>query len=479
MPDMSLRMQRRLLAVPLIVLAAGCAGTADREPLSPEVPVPVPGQWTAQDQVLPGEPEGWLADFDSPALATLVRQALEANFELGAAAARVTAARARADIAGAARLPTVDLELSAQRRKTLFQGAGGDAQIIRNTFGLDAGVSWEADLWGRLANETRAALAEADAALADYRAAQLSLAAEVARGWFAAVEAQQQLELAQRVVSAFRDSQEVIAARYRLGISEALDLRLARENTASAEATMALRQRERDSAIRGLQILLGRYPSAAMDIPSELPVLEHDVPAGLPSELLERRPDLIAARQRLLASSDRLRAANKNRLPSFRLTASGGRATDEFEELIDFDSLVWSLFASLVQPIYEGGRLKAERVLAGADNEEAWSSYAQTVLGAFREIETALAAELYLAEQERWLRDAAEEALQAAFLALDRYRQGLTDIITLLESQRRAVNTQSARLQVSRLRLENRVNLYLALGGPFETTRASASLESP
>jgi multidrug efflux system outer membrane protein len=468
-----------LIGATLAFAAGGCAGTAKRQPLSPEVPVAIPDEWTGRESSLPGEPQGWLEDFDSPELTALVRDALENNFELGAAAARVTAARARAGIAGAARLPTFDLELSGERRKSLFQGASGDAEITRNTFALSHAVSWEADLWGRLANETRAALAEADASLADYRAAQLSLAAEVARGWFTAVEAQQQLELAQTVVKYFRESEEVIEARYRLGISESLDLRLARENTSSAEATLALRQRERDRAMRSLQVLLGDYPAGGMQLPSELPGLGREVPAGLPSELLERRPDLISARKRLLASSERLRGANKNRLPSFRLTASGGRATDVFEDLLNFDSLVWSLFASFVIPVYEGGQLKAERVLAGADNAEVWSSYAQTVLGAFQEVETSLAAEAFLADQERWLRRAAEEAREAAFLALDRYRQGLTDIITLLESQRRAVNTQSASLQVSRQRLENRVNLYLALGGPFETTQASARLESP
>jgi multidrug efflux system outer membrane protein len=468
-----------LIGASLAFAAGGCAGTADRQPLSPEVPVAIPDEWTGREDALPGEPQGWLEDFKSPELTALVRDALENNFELGAAAARVTAARARARITGAARLPTFDLELSGERRKTLFQGPSGDTEITRNTFGLSHAVSWEADLWGRLGNETRAALAEADASLADYRAAQLSMAAEVARGWFTAVEAQQQLELAETVVEYFRESEEVIDARYRLGISESLDLRLARENTSSAEATLALRQRERDRAIRNLQVLLGDYPAGGMQLPSELPGLGREVPAGLPSELLERRPDLISARKQLLASSERLRGANKNRLPSFRLTASGGRASDAFEDLIDFDSLVWNLFASLVIPVYEGGRLKAERVLAGADNAEVWSSYAQTVLGAFQEVEIALAAEAYLADQERWLRQAAEEAREAAFLALDRYRQGLTDIITLLESQRRAVNTQSARLQVSRQRLENRVDLYLALGGPFETTQASARLESP
>lgn len=456
-----------------VLMLAGCATTPDQQPLSDSIPVEPPADWTAESVALPGEPRAWLGDFDSPTLTSLVDEALGGNFDLGAALARVDAARARANIAGADLWPQLDLSLDASRRRSVIETGEGTTDVTDNRYSIEAAVTWEADVWGRIRNRSRAAAFDALAVETDYRAARLSLAANVARAWFETIEAEQQLQLARTVVRYFRESQEVTEGRYRRGIATALDVRLGRQNVASAESNLALRQRQRDTAVRFLETLLGRYPAAGLEIPDELPRILQEIPVGLPSALLERRPDLIAARQRLFASGERLLDANKNRLPSFRLTASGGYASDEFANLLDYDALVWSLIAGVAQPIFQGGRLSAERALAAADDREAWTQYAQTVLDAFREVESTLAAEAYLVDEEAALTRASEEAREAAFLALDEYRRGLTDIVTLLESQRRAVNSEISRLQVARLRLENRVNLYLALGGPFGTDAAT------
>ncbi len=456
-----------LVSMGLLTILGGCASGPDQQPLSDSIPVVAPEDWTAESVALPGEPRAWLADFDSPALTRLVDEALGGNFDLRAALARVDAARARADIAGADLWPQIQLNLDAERRRTVIETGDGTTEVTDNRYRLEGAVTWEADVWGRIRNRSRAAAFDAFASEADYRAARLSLAAGVARSWFETIEAEQQLELARTVVRYFRESQEVTEGRYRRGIATALDVRLGRQNVASAESNLALRQRQRDAAARSLETLLGRYPAAGLEIPNELPRIVQEVPVGLPSDLLERRPDLIAARQRLSAAGERLLEANKNRLPSFRLTATGGYGSDELSRLLDYDALVWALIAGVAQPIFEGGRLSAERALAAADDREAWAQYAQAVLDAFREVESTLAAEAYLVDEEAALTRASEEAREAAFLALDEYRRGLTDIVTLLESQRRAVNSEISRLQVARLRLENRVNLYLALGGPF------------
>ncbi len=458
-----------LPAVALLLLLVGGCALLDEELLTAEdTPIEIPMEWTDTKLSLLGEePGSWLQDFDSPVLTALVDEAVQSNFNLAAAAARVRAARARAKITNADRLPQIELEFSSQRTKNLFQGAMTSEGITRNRFTVDAGISWEADIWDRLGNLTRAAVADASATAADYRAARLSLAAQVARAWFAAIEAKQQRKLSRTVADYFRQSLEVTEARYRLGIGSSLDVRLSRANVAGAGADLAQRKRELDAAVRDLDTLLGRYPDGKLELPEELPVLARKVPTGLPSGLLERRPDLIAARDRLTASSERVHEANKNMLPRLQLTASGGTVSDDFNKILDFDSIVWSLFAGLTQPIYQGGRLKAQRILAMADNREVWAQYAQAVLDAFREVESTLAAESLFAQQEEALTNAAEESLEAALQAFDQYGRGLSDIITLLESQRRAVTSESSRLLIARLRLENRVNLYLALGGSF------------
>jgi len=445
----------------LALLGTGCTVL----PVEPLETLTAPADWSAQFPQAPGTPQRWLEDFDAPHLQELVASALADNPDLRAAAARVAAARARARIAGAPLLPDAELGLDAARSKQRI--SGGTSARTSTSFNLEAAVSWDPDVWGRLGNTARAAAVDAEAARADYRGARLLLAADVARSWFAAIEAELQVQLAARTVESFRDSLAVIEERYRAGLNTALDVRLARENVASGENVLATRRRERDAVLRTLEVLLGRYPRAELTVAAALPGVRDAVPAGLPAALLERRPDLVAAERRLQAAGERLEEARKNRLPSVRLTASGGTASNQLRELLDWDNLVWSLLAGITQPLFQGGRLSAEQALAQADRGEAWAAYAQAVLVAFREVETALGADVRYVEQEAALRRASEEAGAAADLALARYRQGLTDIVTLLEAQRRAFTAESSRLRTARERLANRVALYLALGGDF------------
>jgi multidrug efflux system outer membrane protein len=457
-------------AVPaLAVLAAGCAsGPPPMERAGLAAP---PDAWTGAPTAATVEaaPEGWLADFDAPGLADLVTEALAANPDLAAASARLAAARAQARIAGAPRLPEMDLGLTGARTKRAPSGVSAASARPVTTYTLDAQVAWEADLWGRLGNAARAAAAEARASEADLRGARLALASEVARAWFALAEAEQQALLADRTVKSFQRTRDVIESRYRSGVATALDLRLARENAATAEANQAQRDRERDAAGRALEILLGRYPSAELVAAPRLPKVARAVPAGLPSSLLTRRPDLVAAALRLDAADSRVSGAHKERLPTLRLTTSGGTASDRLKDLLDWDRVVWSLVGGLTQPLFAGGRISGDIALAQARDKEALADYAGSVLTAFREVETALAAEDRYTRQAAALEVAASESAEAADLALERYGQGLVDIVTLLESQRRAFTAESARLRTQRDRLDNRLDLYLALGGDFES----------
>nr|VFK04401.1 MAG: efflux transporter, outer membrane factor (OMF) lipoprotein, NodT family [Candidatus Kentron sp. H]VFK04594.1 MAG: efflux transporter, outer membrane factor (OMF) lipoprotein, NodT family [Candidatus Kentron sp. H]VFK07642.1 MAG: efflux transporter, outer membrane factor (OMF) lipoprotein, NodT family [Candidatus Kentron sp. H] len=465
-------------------LLAGCA--TPMPPSESSLPVAIPQDWTAPvdatDRITPesnipppsptavdatGAPPAddiatsWIADFDDPALPALVAEALGQNFDLKAAAARVKAARARAEQAGAARLPDVAADLSASRAKS---GASGDTS---NSFELGANIGWEIDLWDRLGRTAEATLAEVEANRAGYRAARLALAANVARFRFDAIEAEQQLRLADGTVASFEESLKTIEQRYRLGIGAALDVRLARENLATARSGRQVRARDRDVAARSLEILLGRYPAGALDIPQDLPELRQAIPVGLPADLLNRRPDIVEANEKLLATEHRLAAARANRLPDVRLTASGGTASDALRSLMDWDALVWSLVGDLTQPIWKGEELSAQVALAEANQQQAWADYATVVLQAFREVESALTAQTSLTHQAAALRVAQEEAIAAAVLASDRYRQGLSDIVTLLSTQRREFEAKSALLATFRQRLHARIDLYLALGGGF------------
>jgi NodT family efflux transporter outer membrane factor (OMF) lipoprotein len=453
---------RSFLLFALLTLGA-CA--VQSPPVREAAPVELPEAWRGTPDGSPLVP--WLSDFGSAALDQLVGEAVANNFDLQAAAARLAAARADARIAGADRLPAVDASFAASRAKRTPSDRTGFSGRTTDAFRLTGELSWEADLWNRLASRTRAAIADAEADAWDYQAGRLSLAASVSRRWFDAIEALQQLRLAEQTVESFQRSLTITEERYRRGIGSALDVRLARNNLANAEGNRQRRTREQRALLRTIETLLGRYPDTALAVPGVLPQPADKVPAGLPLDLLRRRPDVLAAERRLLAAEQRHLDARRNRLPSVALTASGGTASEELRDLIDLDFLIWSIAGSLAQPIFQGGRLEAERDRAAARQQAAYFDYAQQLILALEEVETALDGDDYLAEQQSALAVSAKEAAAAEDLALDEYQRGLTEIITLLEAQRRAFNAQSALLSVSNERLQNRINLYLALGGDF------------
>ena len=271
----------------------------------------------------------------------------------------------------------------------------------------------------------------------------------------------------------YRLSSERIRERYDRGLRPSLDLRLTLSNLAVAEALLHQRRRQLDAMRRQLELLLGRYPAATVELSRELPPAPPRIPVGLPAELVGRRPDLAAAERRLAASASRLAASRAALYPHIGLTASGGRSSDELNDLLDGDFSVWNLVGNLTLPLFQGGRLRAAVDLAKAGSEQALAIYASSALKAYAEVESTLAAEGFLVQQEQALQEAARQARAARGLAQDRYDTGLTDLITVLESQRRAFEAESQLLAVRRQRLEARIDLHLALGGGFEPIDSS------
>ena len=428
-----------------------------------------PDQFGGQaSETVPFE-DGWVADFKDDSLETLITEALEHNYNLKAAAARVEAAHASFQSANAGWKPTLNLSQNDSRTKTVFNPFAGTLQSrYINRFDLGVNLSWELDVWGRLRSQSRAALADLEAAETVYMSAYLSLAANTAGAWFNLVESELQVRLNEETLESFEANLQVVEESFRRGIpNRALDVRLTRANVESARSNLALRKRQRDAAKRALETILGRYPSAEMEVTSDLPSLENTVPTGLPSELLLRRPDILTAERQLAAATERLKASKRSLLPSIRLTSSAGTTSNELADLLDPERLAMSLAGSLSQPLYQGGRLRANIRLSDARVKEAMAQFSQRVLTAFQEVETLLAAESFLLEQETALRASTTESIEAETLAKEQYERGLVDIITVLESERRAFNARSSLLNLSNLRLQNRLDLYLALGGHF------------
>lgn len=422
----------------------------------------------ASEQAQPFE-DGWINDFQDQKLESLILEALESNYDLLAASSRVDAAQASFQSANTGWKPQLNLNQSDSRSKTVFNPFAGPLQSrYINRFDLGVNLSWELDLWGRLRNQGRAALADLQASESDYMSARLSLATNVAAAWFNVIESDLQVRLTEETVHSFQSNLKVVEESYQRGIpNRALDVRLTRANVQSARSNLQIRKRQRDAAVRSLEILLGRYPSAELEITPHLPVLTGAVPTGMPSELLLRRPDIFSAERRLAAAAQRLKGARKSLLPSIRLTSSVGTSSNELTDLLDPERLALSIAGSLTQPLYQGGRLRANIRLSDARMQESIAQFSQTVLRAFQEVESLLAAEAFLKDQEMALQATSEESSEAETLATEQYERGLVDIITVLESERRAFNARSSLINVANLRLQNRLSLYLALGGHF------------
>ena len=389
---------------------------------------------------------------------------------------RVDRAEAQAISSGADRLPALRLQADGAKSQRNFIGfpIPGTNGIPRNRFsnyGAALNLSWESDIWGRLRSAKAASLADQEAALADLHGARLSLVGQTCKAWFAALEATRQEELAAATVENYQASEKQVRERYERGLRSPLDLRLARANLATAEDNLESTKIRKDGALRQLEILLGRYPAAALEAATALPQIPGEVPAGLPSELLSRRPDMLSLERRLAGQRARLRQAKVSLLPRISLSSSTGTSTNELRDIVNQDFSVWSLAANLLQPIFQGGRLLAGIDLADSNLREALETYAKGALRAFAEVETTLALESFLARREAALSRAVEQSQSARDLAEDRYARGLDGIITLLSAQRDAFRSESQLLQVQRLRLDARVDLHLALGGGFSPPR--------
>jgi len=466
---------RAAFAISLLAVACAAAGCG-RSLQRPErnLTVDAPQAWTGAVTLPESGAEGdWWAYFGDAGLDQAMQRALERNYDLIAAAQRVEAARAQVRIAGAGELPEANLAVSRGRERRNFVGfpiPGSEDRILSTTYTnatLGLNLSWEPDVWGRIKSGKLAAIADAQSREADLHAARLSLTGQVSKAWFAAIEASHQVALARATLESYETSAERIRARFESGLKPSLDLRLALTEVANAEAQLRQRLEQRDRAIRQLEILLGQYPDGDHELAEDLPQVPRGVPAGLPSELVHRRPDLAAAERRLLAADARISQAKSELRPRFTLTSGTGTASDTLKDLLNNDVFVWNLIGGLTQPLFNNGRLKAGVQQNEALAAESAATYESLMLTAYQEVETALAAENFLAEQETALETATKQSQAARDLAEERYRLGLADIITLLSSQRAALNAESQLLALRRLRLENRVNLHLALGGGF------------
>jgi len=444
----------------MLFFLAGCGLQSPTDDLT----IRTPGTWVVASSGTEGKiSTGWLSDFSDAGLKRSVNDALKHNRSLKAAAARLREAKEETIIVRARQLPSVDLG---------SRGSVADGSAVSRTqsYGLNLAASWEPDLWGRLRDLTRAAEAEERAAIEDFRGARLSLAANAAKAYTNLVSAEQEVDLAKFTLDSFQKNLRIIERNYKATGEGSLDIQFARTNVSSAQRGLEARQLDRENAARTLEVLQGRYPGGQSRAASDLPDLTGSVPAGIPANLIERRPDLAAARARLFASAKVADAARKNLLPDFSLSGSSGSVGPRLGDLLNPDFLVSTITGRVDQFIFDGGARAAEARRALARNDRLVNEYAQLALVAFREVEATLAADRSLAIQEKFLKSEVEQASLAEKQAERDYAEGVNaNILSVLEAQRRATNARAAIIRLRNQRLQNRFDLHLALGGDFRT----------
>ena len=441
-----------ILPLALCIAAAGC-GPTDK----PQLPIPdAPKEWT-----LPSAGEaatvGWIHSFNDSTLTRLVQEAQSHNKDLQAAAAVVIKARALAKQAGAALTPSVDLSAGATR---------GDSDSAQLSLGAQA--NWEVDLWGRIAAGEQAAQASAQAAAADYEYARHSLAAATAKAYFAAIESELQQQAADKTAAALEKTIRIVKVQHDNGLATGQDLALARSDLAVARERQAAISGSRRDALRALELLLGRYPQAALDVRRTLPETPPPPPAGVPSAILERRPDIIAAERRVAAAFGALQEAKAARLPSINLTGNLGASSNSLSNLLNPADLAWTLGAALIAPLIDGGARQAQIEIADAEQQQAIAAYGQAALTAFGEVEKILDSGAVLTRRRTELEIAAAEIHKAHHLADLRHRAGEGELLDVLSIQQRVFSADSNLASVRRAMLEQRVNLHLALGGEWD-----------
>ncbi len=467
----------------VVLLLAGCVTVPDED--KSLACLPVPDGWAEYAASKPVADANWVRSFREPQLSELVSVALEENRDLGRLAARIQSAEAEVVIAGAAGRPQLSGNFNTNRSQSnfiglpgtnLFEEVTGQESVVFsslfNQFDLTLNLRWELDIWGRVRAGQAATLEQLHASLGDYEAARLSLAGQTARTWFQLAAASEQARLAHEALQVFLETERAVESDFREGINRpgrdaGSELSLARVDVANARAALAARDTELPRLRRRIEVLMGQYPQGILAAASRLPEVPSLPAAGLPAELLDRRPDLVAAERRLAAADNRVMEAKRSLLPAISLTSSYGASSPELSEILNGDLVIWNLASNLTQPLLDGRRLRQTVKVRQADVDFAIAEYEQAALNAFQEVEDALSRERFLAEQQRATAEAVRLAEEAMRRTRSAYAEGLGDVLSVLNAQQRLINTRSSLIDIRRQRLENRVDLHLALGGGF------------
>lgn len=404
----------------------------------------------------------WWTLFGDTTLNRLVDRALANNRDVAVAASRIEQARANLGAVRAQFLPQAGIGIEAEGEYT------PQTKIVQ-TYAIEPSLSWEISLFGAMRNATRAAKAELAASEWALRGVRLSLAAEVATTYFTLLEYERDLSIARQSYSLRRESAALIDSMFRYGMSDGVALEQARSLVYTAQADIPLYKRAVEQTQLSLNVLLGDTPRRAVSSDAGLRLLAdyqpEDIPVGLPSELLQRRPDIVQARYNLLQAAANAGAARSARFPSIALTAKGGIASNSIKGLTSANPWAWDAVGQLTQPIFAFGKLKRQEQVAIEQYNQSALTYEQTVLTAFADVEKALVAIATYRNQVGRYGELVLANDRIATMTQALYRSGMSDYLDVIDAQRSLYESQMQYVNLVAQQYINYVNLCKALGG--------------
>jgi NodT family efflux transporter outer membrane factor (OMF) lipoprotein len=436
-----------------------------------EPAVGLPSSYSETEEVQSLPAGRWWEHFEDERLNRLMEEAFKKNLDIVQAYERLRQSRAAASIARSSKGLIAGVEGSGgwSRQSGFFRGSTSESQgfgaAIFDTYTLSAAASYEIDIWGKLSSNSRAARFDALASEQDLKAMYISTSARLADLYYLAVEQRAQLELSDQTIKTFQDTLNRVERRYRAGLVSSVDVYQSRQNLSSAGAQRPVFERDLATTVNALSVLTGSFPDGEIGGTAKELKDVPQFPLGIPSELLDGRPDIRSAYLRLKASDERTAVAIADRFPSFNLVGSYGGTSGELKSVLDSPNIFWNILLQAAQPLLDGGRRKAEVDRTKAVFREHLAKYHKAVLTAFHEVEDALARGNSAEKRVDVLYERVSASESELRIALNNYLQGLTDYLPVLTAQQRYYEAASTLLTAKRQLISARIQLARALGG--------------
>jgi len=428
----------------------------------------LPDNWQEETQAFAVE-NNWLSQLDNPQVQLLVSKALATNHQFAIQAYALEIAEQQMIVSGSKLWPELDFSFRSGRNKD------NQTDSYANSNSVNLNLSYEVDIWGKLSDADRMTNYTYLAQKATFEQYKQQLVVNVVTTWFRVIEADKLLRLYRNRVKNSQQNLEIIEAGYNSGLTPALDVYLTRNDLNNELTRVSEQSTEKTRLIRLLERLIGEYPKGELLVDANLPLLTNDIPLGLPSELISRKPELKASWYQLLSQDAALAYAHKQRFPSMVLSGSIGDSATDVSDLLSGSSLAWSLLGSVSAPIFNAGRLQANEEKVRIELKQGEQLYLDTLYEAFSDVENAITTENNLKHSYYTMLAAQENAQIASTLSFEQYQSGLVSYTTVLDAQNRSFEAQTTLIKIKNQLIANRINLHLSLGGDFSVPSLAPS----